>query len=517
MNELALKKNTKNQKLLQSLIGKHVSKAGYEFDFESDTWRLSGTVSTYLKDSVIADEDCQLGFRAALSRYAEEYSAHHTFNMANHFNLYLKNTKETRLTLKGISLFKDSLADDEAWRLGAIKGFWLSWIEWGFPGVDSGVDEFLDELTLGGNKKGQAVLKMCPYTGPLTELEQSALLEWSANAFQDGDLALNVYTYFIALMFTGRRDVQIRALRACDLSATESKAGVKYELQLPRAKQRGEVYRGSFRSVEITEDFYLLLRNLINESIERVEEHFNVKASGVLRRELPVFVSWGRLKKLSDIFEVESRLTGKTPDFLHARESVTAGYLREFAQKCQAKSERTGDYIHLNSRRFRYTKGTNLTRRGISGATLAAALDHSDKQHVGVYAANTPEHAAMIDEIMSDALAPLAQAFAGTLIDSERDALRANDPHSRVKNAYSNAIGNCGTHKFCASGYRACYTCIKFQPWRDAPHHEVLEEILAERERQKEIGVSEHVIQATDRVVLAVKQVIQLCKEVSHD
>jgi hypothetical protein len=515
MNGLAFKKNSKNQKLLQSLSGTHVSKSGYEFDFESDTWPLDGSVRAYLKDSACADEDCQLGFRATLSRYAEEYSASHTYNMTNHFMLYLKNTKETRLTLKGVSLFKQSLGEDEVWRLGAVKGFWLSWIEWGFPGVDSDVEEFLDELTLAGNKKGQAVLKMCPYTGPFTELEQSALLEWSANAFQDGELALDVYTYFIALMFTGRRDVQIRALRACDLSSTDTKAGTVYELRVPRAKQRGEGFRGSFRSVEITEDFYLLLRSQINESIDRIEERFDVTAPDALRRELPVFVSWGRLRKLSDIFSVESRLSGKTPDYLHAGVSATTAFLKDFAQKCQAKSERTGDFITLNSRRFRYTKGTNLTRRGISGATLAAALDHQDKQHVGVYAANTPEHADMIDEVMADALAPLAQAFAGTLIDSERDALRANDPHSRVKNAQSKAVGSCGTHNFCANGYRACYTCVKFQPWRDAPHHEVLEEILEERAAQKAVGVSGHVIQATDRLVLAVKQVIQLCKEVS--
>lgn len=517
MNELALKKNTKNQKLLQSLLGKHVSKAGYEFDFESDCWTLDGGVNQNLKFVAGADEDCQLGFRAALARYAEEYSTRHTDNMANHFSLYLKVTGEKRITLKGVSQFKDHLGEKNAYRLGAIKGFWLSWIEWGFPGVDKGVEEFLEELTLSGNKKGEAVLRMCPYAGPFTKLEQSALLEWSANAFQDGNLALDVYTYFIALIFTGRRDVQLRALRSGDLSSTETKVGTIYELQIPRAKQRGESYRGSFRSVEITEDLYLLLKNLIKESLDRVEQHFGVKVSDVLSRELPVFVDWGRLERQPSVFKLESLLTGKTPDYLHANSTTTNYLLRDFAKKCQAKSERTGDYIHLSSRRFRYTKGTNLTRRGISGATLAAALDHSDKQHVGVYAANTPEHAAMIDEVMSDALAPLAQAFAGTLIDSERDALRANDPHSRVKNAYSNAIGNCGTHKFCASGYRACYTCIKFQPWRDAPHHEVLEEILAERERQKEIGVSEHVIQATDRVVLAVKQVIQLCKEVSHD
>jgi len=118
-----------------------------------------------------------------------------------------------------------------------------------------------------------------------------------------------------------------------------------------------------------------------------------------------------------------------------------------------------------------------------------------------------------IDEIMSPVLAPLAQAFAGKLIASERDALRANDPHSRVRNEKSNIVGNCGTHAFCASGFRACYTCLNFQAWRDAPHEEVLEELLVERKRQEDWGVSPNVIQSTDLLVLAVQQVILMCNQ----
>ena len=82
-----------------------------------------------------------------------------------------------------------------------------------------------------------------------------------------------------------------------------------------------------------------------------------------------------------------------------------------------------------------------------------------------------------------------------------------------MKNNSSNNIGNCGTHAFCASGYRACYTCVSFQPWRDAPHHEVLEEIITERQRQEKLGLSPNVIQATDRLLLAIKHVISLCDE----
>jgi hypothetical protein len=183
------------------------------------------------------------------------------------------------------------------------------------------------------------------------------------------------------------------------------------------------------------------------------------------------------------------------------------------AIKNTACSERTGDYINFTASRFRYTKGTNLARRGISGVALAAALDHTDTQNIGVYTENTEETAKQIDEVMALMLAPLAQAFSGKLIASERDAVRANDPNSRVKNGKSENVGSCGTYAFCASGYRACYTCSSFEPWIEAPHEEVLNEILAEREKQKELGISSNVIQSTDRLLLAVQQVIVMCKQ----
>ena len=191
--------------------------------------------------------------------------------------------------------------------------------------------------------------------------------------------------------------------------------------------------------------------------------------------------------------------------------------LRGVSVKNTACSERTGDFIHFTASRFRYTKGTNLARRGIRGVSLAAALDQSDTQQVGIYCENTEETAKQIDEIMAPMLATLAQAFAGKLIASERDSARANDPNSRVKNSNSKNLGNCGTYAFCASGYRACYTCSSFQPWLEAPHEEVLNEILAERKKQKELSVSKNVVQSTDRLLLAVQQVIIMCNQASSE
>jgi hypothetical protein len=58
---------------------------------------------------------------------------------------------------------------------------------------------------------------------------------------------------------------------------------------------------------------------------------------------------------------------------------------------------------------------------------------------------------------------------------------------------------------------------VNFQAWRDAPHEEVLDEIISERKRQEELGVSPNVIQSTDLLLLAVQQVILMCRQVKSE
>lgn len=505
--------SAKNQKLLKSLVGVHQTQMGYEFDFLSDKWRLDGSsvVNWPLLQKV--DLEFELGLRAALSRYAETYSAVSTLSLFKITYSYIRKTGRKSLSLKGISEFKSKVED---WDLGSVKSFWLTWYDWGFPGIEKEAVKFLDELVLSGMEKGKAVKGRCPFTGPYSELEQSAIYDWSANTFQSGELSLRDYVWLMSLMYTGRRSVQLRHLRACDLSIKETSKGNNYTLNVPRAKQKHTNFRREFNAIPISEDLYLLMKNLIDQSILGIEEYFAERVSESLKGEIPVFIEWNRVKRQNSI-EAFFVTQQKTPDFFHSTTSSMVGILWNLSKGCTAMSERTGEVIHLFARRFRYTKATNLARKGISGVALAQALDHSDTQHISIYTLNTSKNAEIINEVMADALAPLAQAFAGTLINSEREALRANDPHSRVKNDQSSSIGNCGTNSFCANGYRSCYTCVKFQPWIDAPHHEVLEQVVADRERQKERGVSPNVIKSTDRLLLAVTEVIQLCKKAKAD
>ncbi|EJE4458439.1 hypothetical protein M3U54_004210 [Escherichia coli] len=148
---------------------------------------------------------------------------------------------------------------------------------------------------------------------------------------------------------------------------------------------------------------------------------------------------------------------------------------------------------------------------GASEHTIAEELGHEDTQHVTVYTEFNEEMADRIDEALATDLTPLAQAFSGTLIDSEKDAIRANDPRSRINNDEGNPIGNCGTFGFCANGSVHCYTCNKFQPWLNAPHEKMLKSVVLKRDRKREMGASEFVLQGHNRSINAIKAVILKC------
>ena len=511
----------KNNSSLESLAGfetaevkvpvQHTSKSGYPFQFDSDEWRLDGSTVVKFENLVPMNYELEVGFKKALCRYAEELSAMHTSNMFKQFNAFMKSDNEKEITVEALSKYRASLDSENEYKLGALKGFLLAWYEWQFKGVDKDVVSYLDELILKGNSKGNAVKGACPYSGPLTHNELGALIDWSSNAFNTKLLNLEEYACFMTLALTGRRFIQIRSLRSIDLILREDNNGNDYVINCPRAKQRGISFRGQFTPLPINEDLYLILSNQRDKSIRLIENRLRVTLPLKVRNQIPIFLEEGRVSKIVDQKDLVRKLTD-TPDYLHITRETASYLLRNVSIKNTAYSERTGDFINFTASRFRYTKGTNLTRRGIRGVALAAALDHTDTQNIGIYVENTEETAQQIDEVMAPILAPLAQAFAGKLIASERDAIRANDPNSRVKNSVSESVGNCGTHSFCASGYRACYTCVNFQPWLEAPHTIVLTEVIEERKRQEELGLSKNVIQSTDKLLLAVQQVVLMCE-----
>ena len=74
---------------------------------------------------------------------------------------------------------------------------------------------------------------------------------------------------------------------------------------------------------------------------------------------LPMFIDWRFLK--NNIKNRNFDLSLLELDIFHySSSSLELNVLRKFCIHQKAVSERTGEIIHVNARRFRHTRGTNL-------------------------------------------------------------------------------------------------------------------------------------------------------------
>ena len=74
-------------------------------------------------------------------------------------------------------------------------------------------------------------------------------------------------------------------------------------------------------------------------------------------------------------------------------------------------------------------------------------------------------------------------------------------------------VGTCGGPRSCTrQAPLACYTCAAFRPWRDAPHEELLQSLVDEREALLADGVSPQVASANDATMMAIAEVADRCR-----
>lgn len=490
-----------------------VSKDGYSFNPSHSHWRLNKDVQLSLVLPATIMPAVEAGFRAALMRYAEEASARHCENMATRFKRYLRDTGAVQVSVADLMNWRAILGAHEEWQLGGLKGFLLAWYDYGFGGISKDVVDLLQGWRIQGNEKGAGVASGCPDSGPYTDLEMAALFDWANLAVARRSISLDDYAYLLALVMTARRPVQLAALRGRDLIREESNGTESFSLRVPRAKQRGLRFRGEFRTLAIIEDLYLVLQQSHRRSLGLAGKAVGQAIHPELAGEIPIFANQERLAKVTSVRELERLLMGNAPDQLHATTSSLSSALQRCARASTARSERTGEFIRLSANRFRHTRGTKLRRDGFGAFVIAELLDHSDVQNVGIYTQNTAQEAVVINELVGAQLAPFAQACLGTLVTTERNAIRGDDPRSRVPNDRQNAVGTCGSYGFCASGYRACYTCSHFQPWLEGPHEEVLVDLYAEKDRARSAGCAEVVVNANDQLILAVEHCVLLCRD----
>lgn len=486
------------------------TRSGAVFDPHNSVWAYRESTSNVSLDFSLfrADAVLVIAVKHTLVWYAENKSPDHVRNIWNYFSRFLKfcastGGEVTEITPELILNFRASLREGDSFILGTLSGFFKKWHSLNLPGVSDETVALLKQLRIKGNKKGEAVLTMDPENGPYSDIEFASIHDALDASYEAGATDLGDYILVWLFMALGQRPIQYAALKVGDFVVGTGKDGATaYTLRVPRAKQRGVLSRGAFKD--------RVLIPQIGEKLLQYRERLKADFRSVLidAEQAPFFPAKNSRKNEPQGFEY------------HSTAKSLADTLERVVRRLSVTSERTGKSIHITATRFRRTLGTRAAVEGHGELVIAELLDHSDTQNAGVYVQAVPAIVERIDRAMALHLAPLAQAFAGVIIEDESQALRAGDKSSRIcdprYDASMKPMGNCGKHGFCGLlAPIACYTCRSFQPWLDGPHEAVLEHLIGERERLL-AGSDVRIASINDRTILAVAEVARRCDEIRN-
>lgn len=411
-----------------------------------------------------------------------------------------------RLQSSGITCFMNHL---DAYRR------WYGWcVDMGFDAFDSDVAFDLEQVRIGGNNTGDAVLSNDPDEGPLRDEEFTALTIRLRDAYErlergDQEAPLDRFTLAVAWLFIalGSNPKALILLDEEDLQKEIGDDGtVMYWLRVPRIKKRDEKERDQYKLRKLTPEVGLLLEELIADNARKRSQspvanndHF---ARPILRRDTM------RTDLLGSSFEQDAyRCDSAGLRLTLLRVVVSLGL----------KSHVTGRDLKLTPRRMRYTFATRLVQEGASPLELAEALDHTTTNYVMVYFDARSDAVRRLDKALALRLGPIAQAFLGVIVRQREEAERGGDPASLIFRVNSERrarepIGNCGSFGFCGLyAPIACYTCSFFRPWLDGAHEQVLDDLLALRAHRIERNKDLRLIQIHDETILAIGDVIARC------
>lgn len=504
----------------ESKVTRTVSHNGFEFDYLSSRWQLNRDVTLSMEFLDSFAQPMQDDIREAFVYFAECHSPKYVQNLTNMVKLYLRESECDEFSETGFLSFKNKMSKLHQYKVAYVRGFVR---QMRFLGLDKNIDDAVFKLTdqwrLSGNNKGVAVLTLDPNTGPFSDLEFEAIGLHAAHRYAEGKLSIDEYACISIFKASGRRSTQIASIKCKDFSySAEYTDTPAYVVLIPKAKVRGGKFRSTLKPYALVNSVAQVIELHIQEQTTNVEAALGRKMTPEEKGELPLFVDVNTLK------EIQSSSSDALLDYLkselpHIKTSNLTNKLNGAVNKLEVISERTSEPLKSTSYRFRYTLGTRAAREGAGILTLATLLDHSDTQNVKVYVANTPEHAVHISKVMNQPLARYASAFAGKLVENEDEANAENEGAARIPFREKDCdVGSCGTNSFCQDyAPIACYLCPKFRPWADAPHHLILEWLVEERERLKlDTNNDMQIVSINDRAILAVCQVIQLCREYNN-
>lgn len=495
------------------------SSAGFQFNVTNDKWALDSETNIYVQFVRKFPHEYHQSIISTLAHYAETSSAKYVSMHTNELRRFIKHAKE--FSLSGLLAYKLSTPEHNRDQYVSVFRCFLRKMTYlGFEVPHVFMNEF-NTWVLKGGEKGIPVLSQDPEDGPFSELEYRAINASLDYKYADGTISDREYSIVKLFISTFRRPANLKQLKIKDLRTSSDILQTKqviYQLNIPRSKGKGRSFRSQFKPFALIESIGQVLKLHIKASIRIVETKIGRKLTEQEVNELPMFFNKKLLGEVND-FSSDQLLNYLKSELPHLTSSDLTKELQLAIDKLNIISERTGKSLRTTAYRFRYTGGTRAAELKAGIITIAELLDHLDSDYAGIYVANSPELGQQISQILNNPLARYASAFQGKVVADEEEAIKINPDATRIPCREKQCdVGSCGSNSFCQDyAPVACYLCTKFLPWENAPHHEVLQWLLEERERLLNTLCDPKVVAINDSAILAVAQVMKNCEEKKKD
>lgn len=486
------------------------TKSGLSYDPRKDVWDwVDGPFRMLIRFDALPCNFRRFTpqLKSCLIVFCRGYSPAYVVNMFQAFAHFARanvefNGDTASISPREIACYGATLNPSQSWRVGALNPLLQKWFHLGLEGVSKDCIDYLRHRRKPGNTKGAAVRTRDPEEGPFTDAEFQAIFRALAAAEESGSIPIWAILLSKLLAACGGRPSQYAALKIKDFTPADPSTSppAPAKLALPRIKTGHEHARVEFLECDLSARTAELMSAHIRLLIEGRGE----------TQDSPLFpVSLLRLARTED-----SSRPAQDLFFGHPTGANLSNFLARELDVLSIVSERT-DFapISLSPRRFRRTLATRLAEEGASKAVIADRLGHTDLQNVDVYFEASPSIVGNIDRAMGAALEPIALAFKGRIIGSEQQATFQGAPGTRIVDfrVSSTGIGSCAKGGGCAlTKPVACYTCLRFEPWLDGPHEEVLRHLLVERER----CADERIAGVNDDAITALQETIAECRHI---
>lgn len=494
------------------------SRDGYAVNTDDETWQLNKHISINVgraRNRLLPR--LREGFTDTLAFFAKERQARTPQNYVWYAIQFLETTQSRDFTEAAILNYRAGLdKTTEHNYLTTVRCFLKRWQRLRPGELDAEAMRTLTNIRLKNNIQGDRVKRMDPVQGPLTDNELAAFNEGAVIAFEKKAIDLGELTLCLLSSHGGRRPIQLSHCKVGDLQEKDKKGQTVRLVHIPRAKQQSGSFRGAFTAFATSEELWAVVSAQAERAVAQAEAIFGVSLQKADRDNVPLVPNLHAMREQKQTKQDVSMQTLRAllvTDVFHINKAHVTKVLQRAVTAADVRSERTGEQLQIDTYRFRYTVGTRAAREGFGALLIAALLDHSGSSSARIYTANVPEFADKIDAAVGHQLVRYAKAFQGTVVKREADAELGHDPASRLR-FQGEDIATCGQMGKCGANVPVpCYTCPRFQPWADAPHHKILQKLLAERKEVLDETQDRDVAAANDRTILAVMQVIEKCAE----